>query len=828
MKISLFDFQTDALAELHTKLKTAGAFAAIGNPQAISFSAPTGAGKTIVMTALFENILFGAEDFPAQHDAVILWISDMPELNEQTRLKIEGKSDRIRVRQLVTIDASFDAERLESGGIHFINTQKLGSDKRLTREGDGRRYPIWETFSNTARAVPDRFYVVIDEAHRGMRSGDGSRTIMQRFLLGSEAHDLCRMPLVLGISATPRRFEELLSGTTHTVHKVYVPPAQVRESGLLKDRIVIHYPDADTRAEMGLLAEAARRWQRMTARWAAYCKQEQETTVWPILVVQVEDGSSNTLTRTDLSTVLGTIEAAIERRLREGEVVHTFNDSGDLDINGHRVRNVEASRIEEDREIGVVLFKMSLSTGWDCPRAEVMMSFRRAVDHTFIAQLLGRMVRSPLARRIERDAALNDVHLLLPHYDQAAIANVIADLDNAEDVPPAKAGTHRQLITLSRRDGTEAIFEALRDRVTYRVNAVRQQSALRRLMGLGRALTHDTIDEDAQNTVKTRIIEHLNQALQQLKEAGRFAEPARRITQVELKSVAVQHGTRQMEDSADYEVEAASADIEQRFQQAGRLLGNGLHMDYWRAHAERDADSVKVEVIVLTDDHNLMRAMGSFAEQEFNRLYEQHQHAINQLREQRRRQYEKLRLATTVPAAIAWHLPEVIDFRREPEASFFDRHLYVDDNGRFQTELGTWEREILEQELKDDTVIGWLRNLDRKAWSLEIPYEVAGVPRPMFPDLLIVRQVDEQLRFDILEPHDPGRDDNHAKAVGLARFAERHGHLFDRIQLIRKRSSPAGGRRYSRLDINRVSVRPKVLAVTGNLQLDRVFEEYAD
>lgn len=33
----------------------------------------------------------------------------------------------------------------------------------------------------------------------------------------------------------------------------------------------------------------------------------------------------------------------------------------------------------------LVLFKMSLSTGWDCPRAEVMMSFRRAADHTFIA-----------------------------------------------------------------------------------------------------------------------------------------------------------------------------------------------------------------------------------------------------------------------------------------------------------------------------------------------------------------------------------------------------------------------------------------------------------
>ena len=69
-------------------------------PQAISFSAPTGAGKTIMMAALFEQILFGAPGFDAQPDAAIVWLSDMPELNEQTRLKIEGKSDRVRVHRM--------------------------------------------------------------------------------------------------------------------------------------------------------------------------------------------------------------------------------------------------------------------------------------------------------------------------------------------------------------------------------------------------------------------------------------------------------------------------------------------------------------------------------------------------------------------------------------------------------------------------------------------------------------------------------------------------------------------------------------------------------
>jgi type III restriction enzyme len=93
----------------------------------------------------------------------------------------------------------------------------------------------------------------------------------------------------------------------------------------------------------------------------------------------------------------------------------------------------------------VVFFKTSLSTGWDCPRAEVMMSFRRAEDHTYIAQLLGRMVRTPLARRIERDAALNDVHLFLPYFDDAAVKAVVEDLKDIEHTPPAEAGSSREL-----------------------------------------------------------------------------------------------------------------------------------------------------------------------------------------------------------------------------------------------------------------------------------------------------------------------------------------------------------------------------------------------
>ena len=830
MKVGLFDFQEDALAELRAKLTTARDLALVDNPQAVSFSAPTGAGKTIVMTALFEDIFFGEQGFGAQYDAAILWISDIPELNEQTRLKIEGKSDRIRVRQLVTIDASFDAERLEGGCIYFMNTQKLGSEKLLTRKGDRRQHSIWETLTNTAQAAPNRFYVVIDEAHRGMRGGEAAEkatTILQRFLLGSSDDGLCRMPLVIGISATPRRFEQLLSGTTHTVHKVHIQAEEVRESGLLKDRILIHYPDSANQAEMTLLAEAANRWQAIEKRWADYCQNQDEAVVYPILVVQVEDGTDKMLTKTNLSTSLGTLESAIGRRLREGEVAHTFNDSGDLNVDGRRVRRIEASRIQEERNIGLVLFKMSLSTGWDCPRAEVMMSFRRAQDHTYIAQLLGRMVRTPLARRVDSDTALNDVHLFLPHYDQATVESVIRDLKNVEDVPPSEAGTSRELVTLYRREGMEKVFEALGELVTYRVNAVRKQSALRRLMGLGRGLTHDRIDDDAQATVKTQIVEKMGEEMQRLRNAGKLEERAKQITGIDLKTIAVGHGTRVTEDDGEYIIEAVSADIDRHFQQAGRLLGNGLHMDYWRAEGDRDADEVKVDAVVMAQDHEGMRRLEAFAKGEFDALYAKHKRDIGKLKEQRQQHFQRLRLATSVPQTIPWVLPETIDFRCSPDAPEYDRHLFLGEDDKFRADLGTWEQEVLHEELADVSVISWLRNVDRKPWSLEIPYEDAGSVKPMFPDLLVVRQDSKGFLFDILEPHDPSLKDNAAKAVGLAKFAEQHWALFDRIQLIRKKKGADGVERYFRLDVGNDAVRKKVLAVTTNSQLDQVFNDEA-
>lgn len=443
MRIELFPFQKRALADIRMKTAEAmGSYHRTHAPQVVSFTAPTGAGKTIIMSALIEAVLFGDEQYMEQPNAIIVWISDSPQLNEQSKQKIDSKADKIKLSQCVTIsEESFDKEVFEDGHVYFLNTQKLSVTSKLTKNGDGRTYTIWQTLANTVWEKSDRLYFIIDEAHRGMQGREASRatTIMQKFIKGSEDDGIPPMPVVIGMSATTQRFNALVEGTSSTIHKSIVTTDEVRASGLLKDRIVITYPEEGAvNNDMAILQAAADDWKEKWEHWTQYCFEQHYAYVNPILIIQVLNGTGDALTDTNLDDCIAKIEERTGFKLESGQVVHTFGGTtATLNVNGLDVRYEEPSNIAEDRNIRVVFFKENLSTGWDCPRAETMMSFKHANDATYIAQLLGRMVRTPMQMHIQVDDVLNDVHLYLPYFNEDTVKDVVEALQSTEggDIP---------------------------------------------------------------------------------------------------------------------------------------------------------------------------------------------------------------------------------------------------------------------------------------------------------------------------------------------------------------------------------------------------------
>ena len=446
MRVDLLSFQQKALGQLRLRLNSAiSSYRDSQIPQILSFTAPTGAGKTIIMAALVESVFNGDElfihsqgktaIFPEMPDTVFLWLSDSSELNEQSKAKFDLKADRLRLGQCVILDDSFKGERLEDGHVYFLNTQKLGVNSNLTKHTDSRQHTIWEVLQNTVAEKGERFIVIIDEAHRGAQGRDASRaqTIMQKFIKGSP-DELPKMPVVIGMSATIERFNTLAGTTDSTILPIRVSPDEVRASGLLKDRIIIKYPDDDGSNRMiAVLQAAAAEWKSKVDHWNLFCQEQHHAHVKPIFIVQVENGTKEVLTTTNLDDCIQKIEEATGITFEKGEVIHTFGQTTEtLKANGLEIPYLEPSKISDDMKVRVVFFKENLSTGWDCPRAETMVSFKHAQDSTYIAQLLGRVIRTPIHARVLTDPTLNDVYLFLPFFDADTVDDIVGALNSSE------------------------------------------------------------------------------------------------------------------------------------------------------------------------------------------------------------------------------------------------------------------------------------------------------------------------------------------------------------------------------------------------------------
>lgn len=935
MKIELFPFQKTALARLRQSAATAlGNYRSTHTPQVVSYTAPTGAGKTIVMSALIEDIYYGDELYPEQTEAIFIWLSDSPQLNEQSRLKIDLKADKIRLNQCIVIsDDAFDMEMLEDGHIYFLNTQKLSKSSNLTKHSDGRQYTIWETLSNTVREKSDRLYFIIDEAHRGAQGARDltkNTTIMQKFLKGSEADRLPPMPVVIGMTATPQRFNRLAEGIQSTTHYVRTTADEVRASGLLKDRIIITYPEHSGN-DMAVLQAATDEWQQKCQHWYQYCYEQHYGQVNPVLVIQVQNGSGNQISATDLNECLRIIEERMGDRFLEGQVVHAFGEgTPTIQIGGLDVPYCEPSRIADDKRIKVVFFKETLTTGWDCPRAEVMMSFRCAVDHTYIAQLLGRMVRTPTQQHINVDETLNDVHLYLPQFNEATVYDVVKALQDEEgatiptdieaeemgrgnydtlslrptyQTQPRQPGRERNenpdqlsmFDTLSNGDissvqpssrevlaepvqsepqrsissevstqpaaqanpaqatpaaqpvaaeltpptpvaqqpiipniDREAVVKAINDAglLTYDVRRVRITDYMKSMYALAGFLTRVCIDLDAKETIISDIVKMIHDHIALLKQQGMYDVLAGQVLQFKLSAQIFDVFGRSIDDYATHDVYSTTdTDIERQFRLAETRLGNeGVGNAYVNHYYDEDEVlTLKIHVIIFAANADCMDALNEYAQRKFHDLNDANRRRTVTLPEKYKKKYDDIVSDGDIVSKHNFRLPETIRVPHEVEGKLYSNHLFVDDSGTALINLNGWERKVIAEEEQQEDFVCWLRNPSRGSWALCIPYEIDGETKPTYPDFLIIRRDGSEYVVDILEPHDPTRQDNLGKAKGFAEYARQNPGV-GRIQLIRMQRDSVGRERAFRLDMSKSSVRDKASRCASNDELNHIFE----
>jgi type III restriction enzyme len=840
VKFTLKDYQEDAVDDVLNMLERARtAWERDGDESSVALTAPTGAGKTVMAAAVIEALFYGSEkfDFEPDQGAVVLWFSDDPNLNDQTRMRLMDASEKFTSSDLVTIEPPFAKAKLDPGRVYFLNTQKLSKSSKLTRghiedasqpalpgTPDLQGYTIWETIANTIADEDLTLYLLLDEAHRGFNapSSRDKTTIVRRLVQGHAGYP--PIPIVWGISATIERFDTAMkeadtSKDRRAFPPVMVDPNRVQESGLVKDVVSLDIPNESGNFDTTLVKLAAQKLADSSERWAAYSKEQGLTeTVVSLLVLQ----TPNTPDPDDIGRALDTIAEVIPE-LYDGNVAHVLGDHSRQHFGRWDIGWIEPQRVQETPEVRVLIAKDAISTGWDCPRAEVMVSFRPAKDTTHITQLLGRMVRSPLARRVPGDEALNAVECILPFFDRTTAGNVVRYLTGQLEEMPGTGATKKILL-----DGRvlrpnpvihEAVWSAW-DKLPTQTLPKRGARPVKRLVALAQSLAMDGVHPGALSDAEREM--HLILDTYATRYGSLLDQQIDQVWRVDLQEISGTSTSNKL-TYREFSMRADDRAIRSAFEDAKKAFGADIaqsYVNHLAGNDDEDDDGLR-DAYVRTSALAMIKEVREKVDKEATELvdswFARNRVAIKSLPDVRQQDYEDIRAMTTDPQRGELGQPRsrmedykiLEDNDQVAFAPLAGRHLMSDEDGMFpMSSLNKWEQKVVNAELAQSGAVGWYRNPPRPAVdSLGVAYRDGhGNWRTMHPDFVFFHEVSGEVRASIVDPHGTHLEDAVVKLKALAEFAQKFGDEFHRIEAVAQVGSTM-----KVLDMTKPTVREAVL-----------------
>ncbi len=828
MRYELRDYQRDGAIAILKQLRLARRdWADERQRSSFALSAITGSGKTVIATAVIEALLFGSTDLDTDADPRVsfLWITDDPALNRQTRLRMEDASELLSSWALPEIDEAFQDEFLAPGRVYFLNTQKLSKSSRLAQSGtNARQFSFWDILRTTILGSQTDLVMVLDEAHRGMKRSADRGTIVHR-LIGGEPGSNPPMPVVWGISATIDRFTRAMGEITDRVSRpnIVVDIERVRASGLVKDEIGLAQPDEQGTFSTTLLREAVKATLSFEQRWAAYSAAASEPQVLPVLVVQVPDKANGD----KLAELVATIEAEWPA-LGPRAIGHVLGEHETLTLGSRIVDWVYPESIQTETDLRVILAKEAISTGWDCPRAEVLYSERPAKDATHIAQIIGRMVRQPLAHRIATDDALNSVTCYLPLFDKKALTGI---KDELEGTGPENgqnrvgAAVMRAPMVFERNPTLDLAVFSFIEGLPSIPTPDRAASPLRRARKLAQLLADDVAGAPLLAHAGASLTDRLDARLD-----GLAAEhPAQVDANVEDLLSTIVRTTRVTtvgEDRGDGPTVTTIAthprDVARDAQRIIDAVKEGVGKS-WFLHRvtlepTADRDTLRVRCAALLRLDGVIAMIEATATEWVQKQLDDFRVDILNTVGARRDEFTRVQEQTSTPEIVT------IRLRQNDRAATKDRdgndlprhggHVFADATGQYPVDLNEWERAVVETEIARPGFVGWYRNPGTATpASLRIAYQNdEGDWASLQPDFIVVsRRTDGTLGASIVDPHGDYLADARAKLQALASFAERFGDRFMRIESVAKVED--GSLRV--LDLADPAVRADVVAFPG-------------
>lgn len=379
-QLKLKAFQEEAVTDLVNELSY-HLTANVKQPPRLIFQAPTGAGKTVMAGEVLERL------FQQHSDVVVLWVSiGTGRLHEQSKEKLRHQlPGDIKVisaeESILGGHTALDGRTIVTVSWQGINTKKGDAWSNVIMR-DGEKLNFRQLIHQTQAQRPVLLF--IDEAHATAKS-KRSKELISTF----------NPFLILEMSATPEYPEfkkEETCGTWVNFHQkdifyrgFRVDSKRVSDEGLICRRLLLNdgIKEDVSKTSFELLMDAA------YLKHLEIKEGYKPYHINPLLLIQIPNEEAGDRIRRQIEDYFRDRNITIENNRLNIWLTEEHILSGNLTYLNSSVE--------------VLIFKQAINTGWDCPRAKVLVQFRDVKKEETQIQTVGRILRMPEQKHYENE-----------------------------------------------------------------------------------------------------------------------------------------------------------------------------------------------------------------------------------------------------------------------------------------------------------------------------------------------------------------------------------------------------------------------------------------